>query len=107
MAYLCRECTSKIQFQGGDVAYCPTCNKNVAPKEMISSWSLDARISQLRAMHQLMTEANDENIYGTWICLMPDGATLEDFQDIALDDASYNECFDLFVKLIQREGNRW
>lgn len=107
MPYLCRECTNKVEFKGGDVAYCPNCNKEMTAKETISSWSLDARMNQLRAMHELLSNANDENIYMSWIYLMPDGATEEDFQYIALDDASYNECFNLFVKLIQREGNRW
>ena len=32
----------------------------------------------------------------------PDGATEADFKDIALDDESYNECFDVFVKLIKK-----
>ena len=58
-------------------------------------------------MHQLMCEANDEDIYMTWIYVMPDGATEEDFMDIAMDDEQYNECFDLFVKLIVKKGNRW
>ena len=107
MSYLCRECTSKIEFKGGDVAYCPTCNKELTPKQTITSWKLEARTNQLRAMHELMCNANDENIYMSWIYLMPDGATEEDFKDIALDDALYNECFDVFVKLIRKEGNRW
>ena len=31
----------------------------------------------------------------------------EYFIDIALDDEQYNECFDLFVKLIAKKGNRY
>ena len=52
-------------------------------------------------------EANDENIYMTWILLMPDEPTDEDIEDIAMDDEAYNECFDLFVKLIAKKGNRY
>jgi hypothetical protein len=75
--------------------------------ETISDWKLDARMDQLRAMHILMQNANDEDIYMSWIYTMPDGATEADFKDIALDDESYNECFDAFVRLIKKEGNRW
>ena len=32
---------------------------------------------------------------------------IEDFKDIALDDDLYNECFELFIRLIQNSGNRW
>ena len=107
MPYLCRECTNKIEFKGGDVVYCPNCNKELTPKETISSWTLNARMDQLRAMHTLMQNANDEGIYMSWIYTMPDGATEEDFKDIALDDDMYNECFDTFIRLIKKEGNRW
>ena len=57
-------------------------------------------------MHELMCQANDENIYMTWIYLMPDEPSEEDFEYIASDDEAYNECFDLFVKLIAKKGNR-
>ena len=67
----------------------------------------EARITQLNLMHRLMIEANDENIYMTWILLMPDEPTDEDIEDIAMDDEVYNECFDLFVKLIAKKGNRY
>lgn len=107
MPYLCRDCTTTVQIKDDNTAYCPQCNKDKTPTEIISSWTLDARMTQLRAMHTLMSEANDEYIYGTWIYLVPDGATVEDFQYIALDDELYNEAFDLFVKLIKKEGNRW
>jgi hypothetical protein len=74
--------------------------------EIIEGVTKDARIAQLKAMHQLMLEANDEDIYMTWIYRMPDCPTEEDFIDIALDDEQYNGCFDLFVKLVARDGNR-
>jgi hypothetical protein len=67
----------------------------------------ETRIAQLKAMHELMTEANDENIYMSWIYLMPDCPSEEDFKFIALNDKSYNECFDKFVKLIAKGGNRY
>ena len=75
--------------------------------EVIPGFTKEARINQLKAMHQLMLEANDENIYMTWIYLMPDCPREEDFEDIAISDEQYNECFDLFVKLIAKKGNRY
>lgn len=68
----------------------------------------DTRIMQLKAMHELMVNSNDEDIYMTWISLgVPDEPRESDFEFVAEDDASYHECFDLFVKLIVDEGNRW
>ena len=58
-------------------------------------------------MHDIMCEANDENIYMTWINVVPDCATKEDFIDIAMDEDLYNEAFDLFIRLIKQKGNRW
>ena len=73
----------------------------------MSKYTKQARIAQLKAMHELMINANDEDIYMTWIYLMPDEPSEEDFIEIVEDEATYNECFDLFVKLIAYEGNRW
>ena len=73
----------------------------------MNKFTKQARITQLNLMHRLMIEANDENIYMAWILLMPDEPTDEDFEDIAMDDEAYNECFDLFVELIAQKGNRY
>ena len=68
----------------------------------------EARITQLKAMHELMINANDENIYMAWITTgVPDEPMEEDFEWIAEDDQAYNECFDLFVRLVAKKGNRW
>ena len=65
------------------------------------------RVTQLKSMHQLMMAANDESIYMTWIYTVPDCPSKKDFIDIAMDDEKYNHCFDLFVKLIAKNGNRY
>lgn len=68
----------------------------------------ETRIAQLKAMHELMTSANDEELYMTWITLgVPDCPSEDDFESIAEDDEMYNECFDLFAGLIANEGFRW
>lgn len=104
----CKECGHHIEFQYGEATgHCPICNKNIERKDTIAGYTRDARVTQLKAMHQLMCEANDEYIYMAWIYTVPDCPSNEDFIDIAMDDERYNECFDLFVKLIKNEGNRW
>ena len=104
----CRNCGAVIEREYGVNEYtCPGCGENITLTDTIAGWTREARINQLKAMHELMTEANDEMIYMSWIYLMPDCPSEEDIIDIAMDDEQYNECFDLFVKLIKKEGNRW
>ena len=104
----CKHCGHHLNFNyGEEPAYCPLCDKQITFKETIAAHTMDARITQLKAMHDLMCEANDENIYMAWIYLMPDCPSEEDIRYIALNDEMYNECFDLFVKLIAKNGNRY
>lgn len=104
----CKECGSNIEFEYGNATgYCPVCDKNIERKDTIPGYVRTARIAQLKAMHDLMCEANDEEIYMVWIYRMPDCPSEEDFIDIAMDDEQYNECFDLFVELIEKSGNRY
>lgn len=72
-----------------------------------SKFSLSARMNQLKAMHELMLNANDEEIYMSWIYVMPDCPTEDDFESIAEDDELYNQCFDTFVRLIAKKSNRY
>ena len=107
----CKNCgrkTEEIDGINGERAFkCECTEEPLKYNEVIPGFSRDARIAQLKAMHNLMCEANDESIYMTWIYLMPDCPTEEDFIDIAIDDKMYNDCFNLFVKLIAKEGNRY
>ena len=109
MSYICKHCGNKINFEyGTETVHCTGCAKKIERnKDAIRSTVFRTRVEQLKAMHELMCNVNDENIYMTWIYIMPDGATEDDFEFIASDDESYNECFDLFVKLIAKKGNRW
>ena len=108
MEWICKECGHKVNFEfGNNTSFCWTCGKEIWSKDAMPMHRLDARVTQLKAMHTLMLEANDESIYMTWICTMPDCPSEEDFIDIALDDEMYNECFDLFVKLIADKDNRY
>lgn len=64
------------------------------------------RADQMQAMHEVIRNANDEGIYMTWIYLVPDCPSREDFEDIAENDESYAEVCDLFVKLVKKPGFR-
>lgn len=110
MTHLHRDCGKEVKdvnYINGK-AYCPYCEQEVTLKETIAKYKLDVRIEQLKAMHELMRNANDEGIYMSWIVTgVPDEPSEEDFEYIAIDDKLYSECFDLFVDLIKYEGNRW
>ena len=106
--HYCKDCGNIVEFDYGEmIMRCPTCNKEITRKDTISGYTKEARITQLKAMHELMCEANDEYIYMSWIYTMPDCPTEEDFEFIAIGDERYNECFDKFVKLIAKKGNRY
>ena len=104
----CKECGTKVEldYEKG-TAYCMICNKDIERKDTIAGYTRDARVSQLKAMHELMLNCNDENLYMSWICTMPDEPSEMDFQEIAIDDNSYNECWDKFLKLVPKNGMRW
>jgi len=106
---LCKHCGNKVIVDSAkETVYCTGCAKEISRRnDTIASWRFEARMEQLKAMHELMRNANDETVYMTWIYLMPDEPSEEDFKDIAMDDEQYNDCFDLFVELIQGKGNRW
>ena len=104
----CKRCGHPVKFEYGETeTHCPKCNITIPMSDTIAGHTMDARISQLKAMHALMCEANDEGIYMSWILVMPDCPTEDDFIDIAINGEEYNACFDLFVKLIAKKGNRY
>lgn len=74
----------------------------------IKNITTKTRVAQLKAMHELMLNVNDEEIYMTWIMgWIPDEPIEDDFIDCAKNDDNYNETFDLFIRLIQKAGCRW
>ena len=107
----CKNCGRKVTevdpVDGNRAYKCECTDSPLNYKEVIPGFTKDARITQLKAMHTLMLEANDEGIYMSWIYLMPDCPSEEDFESIAIDDKQYNECFDKFVRLIAKDGNRY
>lgn len=109
--YYCKNCGQKVEEVVDAplprIFKCKCTDALLCYQEVMAGFTRDARVNQLKAMHNLMCEANDENIYMTWIYQMPDCPSEEDFIYIALDDEQYNECFDLFVKLISKRNCRY
>lgn len=107
----CKHCGSKVEevepIDGKRTYKCECTDDLLKWDEVIPGFTKEARINQLKAMHALMCEANDESIYMSWIYVMPDCPSDVDFEDIAIDDEYYNECFDKFVMLISKNGNRY
>lgn len=73
---------------------------------IMSEIKIRMRADQLEAMHRVIQNTNDEEIYYTWILVVPDEPSREDFEELAADDADYNEVCDLFVRLIQDHNYR-
>ena len=107
----CKHCgsiTEELGMTNDGLKYkCKCMDKTLNYNEVIPGFTKEARINQLKAMHDLMCEANDESIYMSWIYVMPDCPSDVDFEEIAIDDEYYNECFDKFVRLIAKNGNRY
>ena len=106
--YICKNCGGKATKDKNNLFYCEECQRSWERNGVLDKHTCKARITQLKAMHTLMCEANDESIYMSWaMCGVPDCPSEDDFEGIALDAEMYNEVFDLFVKLIQDKDNRW
>ena len=108
----CKHCGSVARRINDDptkeTTYSCICQqKPLTKKEVIVGYTRNARIAQLKAMHELMRYANDESIYMAWVYTMPDCPSEADFKEIAINDKQYKECFDTFVRLIAKEGNRY
>lgn len=66
---------------------------------------IDIRKKNLKAMHTLMCNSNDENIAMTWLAGgVPDAPHEDDFEFIANTEDLYNDCVNLFIALIQKKG---
>lgn len=77
----------------------------------------ESRIADLKAMDRLMRSMNNEEAFMAWIVIFPDGASEEDYADIAEDEEQFEECVLEFLSVMKRymkdglcldcEANRW
>ena len=70
-------------------------------KKRFVTLSLQDAIELLQSMHYIISSINDEEAYERWIYMVPDGATKEDFRDIATDQELFDDTVDLFHAIIK------
>lgn len=59
-----------------------------------------ARAEMLKSLHEIMMNMNNEDAYDEWIvCGVPDGATDEDFTEIAEDKEEWLYMVKLFASI--------
>ena len=61
-----------------------------------------SRVDDLKAMDRLMRSMNNEEAFMNWIVIFPDGATEEDYADIAEDEEQFEECVLEFLSVMKR-----
>jgi len=60
---------------------------------------VNSRTKLLKTLHNIMINMNDENAYMTWIYIVPDEPTEDDFIDIACNDKDFEDVLNLFIRL--------
>lgn len=63
---------------------------------------IKSRVKLLKLMHEIMMNMNHEEAYMTWIYIVPDEPSDDDFEYIAEDDDDFNEVVELFQRLFDR-----
>jgi len=59
-----------------------------------------SNVAEVKLMHGVMQSMNNEDAYFSWIVTgVPDGATKDDYIDIALDEEEFEHCKQLFDSL--------
>ena len=75
---------------------------NGVSQEPEAEYDEDA-VAQLELMHSVMQSMNNENAYFSWITTgVPDGATEEDYIDIASNSEEFDNCLELFDRLFTK-----
>ena len=60
---------------------------------------IESRIILLKKLNSILKMMNDELAYMTWIELVPDEATIADYESIAEDDKAFEEVLNEFQTL--------
>ena len=105
MAYYCRHCGSMVTPLEEKGTYSCKCVEFPLHRgDVILAFIAESRRARVKAMHELVRLANDENFYMRWIYLVPDEPTNDDFLDIALDEELYADTIKLFKQLVAKEN---
>lgn len=63
---------------------------------------MEDRISVLKSMHNIMIHMNNEDAYWRWVTLgVPDEPSEDDFQFIASNKESFDECVEHFARVFK------
>lgn len=65
----------------------------------MNKYLLNSRVELLKKLHSIMMNMNDEEAYMSWIIIVPDEPTQEDFESIAEDDKFFHEVLTRFHSL--------
>lgn len=74
-------------------------------KEIFCEETKEKAAENIKAMHQLVLNLNDESAYESWITIVPDEPSDEDFEYIVTETELYDEairCFRYIVKSYMR-----
>ena len=63
---------------------------------------MKAKVDVLKGMHDYIGALDDEILYDIWTYFIPDGAGIDDFEEIAEDDKLWLPVCDIFSKLIYK-----
>ena len=67
----------------------------------MNNTTIKLRIDQLKAMDEFVRSTNDETLFYEWIELaVPDEPDESDYEFIASDNKLYNDCVNLFKKIV-------
>ena len=70
-------------------------------KSMVD-YGRSVNLKNVKDMHTIICNMNDERAYHTWIYTMPDCPSEEDFEDFAHDQSSYNDLAATFKRIVNR-----
>ena len=62
----------------------------------------DFNLDLLRGMNAIIISMNDEDAYSEWIFTCPDCVTEDDFEDMADDQYTMNECIKEFMRIYKK-----
>ena len=62
----------------------------------------DSRVKLLKAMDEIVVDINDENAYASWIVIVPDQASDDDFEYIAEDQELCDDVCRKFALIMNR-----
>ena len=72
----------------------------------MTRYEIEERIEELKRIDESVKDFDNEELWLIWIMVVPDGATDEDYEDIAEDDDFYEEVVSLYKKLQEEETHR-